>query len=139
MKDYLLTIKYPALLIIINSILGHSLYQVLPAAAGDVIYNLFRIFIIAWAGWLVNKSGMSLGVAAFTGILLLFIDHPVITGGLFIIQSEYQAFYGVLLSFVMFAIVAALVAIIGCLLNRLGGGKAPKPGAQEGTPQSGAP
>ena len=132
MKEYLITIKYPVLLIIINSILGYSLYQVLPATVGDAIFNVFRILIIAWAGWVLNRSGRSLGVAALTGILLLFLDHPVITGGLFIIQSEYQAFYGVLISFVMFAIVAALVAVIGGLLNRSGGGKAPNQALKKG-------
>jgi len=94
-KESLISIKVPVLLIIINSIMGHSLYQMLPDVTGDIVFNIFRTIIIAWAGWLLNKSGRTLGVAAFAGILLLFLDHPVITGSLFIIQGEYQAFYGV--------------------------------------------
>ncbi|MEW8441788.1 MAG: hypothetical protein AB2689_26885 [Candidatus Thiodiazotropha taylori] len=132
MKDYLITIKYPALLIIINSILWHTPYYVIPGIAGDIIFNAFRMILIAWAGWLLGSSGKSFSVAAFTGVILLFLDHPVITGGLFITQGEYQAFYGVLVSFVMFAVVAALVAVIGWWLNRRYGGKAPNQALKKG-------
>lgn len=140
MKEYLITIKFPMMLIIINSILGYFLFQVLPGASSYIIFNIFRAIIIMWAGWLLTRSGRSLSVAALAGVLLLFLDHPVITGSLFIIQGEYQAFYGVLISFVMFAIVAAIVAVIGGLLNRFGGGKAPNQSLKKGRQASpGAP
>ncbi len=118
MKEYFLTIKIPVLLIIINSILWHFLDLGLSDISVAIVFNFFRGMTIAWAGWLLVKSGRGLAGAALAGVILFFLDHPVVTGMLFIIQGESQAFYGVLISFVMFSVVAALFGIIGGLFSR---------------------
>jgi hypothetical protein len=118
-KEYFLIIRIPAVLIIINSILWHFLDQGLSDTFVVIVFNLFRCMTVAWAGWLLIKSGRGLAGAALAGVILFFFDHPVVTGMLFIIQGELQAFFGVLISFVMFAIVAALVGIIGGLFSRI--------------------
>lgn len=97
---------------------------------GDVVFNFLRVAIAFAGGWLlVTAAGAPLRVAALAGILVLAVDHIVMKGGWFLAGeffslsgSEgdgYTVFGGVLISFVMFAPVAALCSWLGGVASRI--------------------
>jgi hypothetical protein len=96
---------------------------------GDVVFNLLRCVIAFAGGWfLVAAAGAPLRVAALAGVLVLAVDHVLLKGS-WSIGSElwshssdgYSAFGGVLISFVMFAPVAALCSWAGGFTARRAG------------------
>ncbi|MEJ2405982.1 MAG: hypothetical protein P8171_17110 [Candidatus Thiodiazotropha sp.] len=112
--SYISAVKFVLLLAALNSVLWHLAQAFFPSAANEILYNIIRVAIEFFAGWLVIRKnvGNLLG-AGFAGVLVSFIDHPVITGTVFIASSEFQAFIGVLISFAMFVWVAMIVGVLG--------------------------
>jgi hypothetical protein len=113
---YLKTIRWPIALAALNSLLAAVIFD---WPWGDVAYNLARLVILLYAAWVLVRAGItSLWVSAFTGLLLFFIDHPVVRGGHFLIADEPMGFYGVLISFVMFAAIPMVVTAVAAYTLR---------------------
>lgn len=85
-----------------------------------VPFNLIRAAIVVYSGWVaVHFEKRGLWRASLVGALVLFVDHPVVVGGIFLVQGEFKAFLGVLVSYFMFVWVAMLLALSGGLFARL--------------------
>jgi hypothetical protein len=121
MKKYLEAIKGPIFFIIINFFLVNSLFSLLPDNYGDAVYNICRIVIIFYAGWLVVRKNIGgTWQSALAGTAIYFIDHVVLKGGMFLVNWLIRpqglglaAFSGVLISFVIFIPLAMLIAALG--------------------------
>lgn len=126
MKKHLEAIKGPIFLIIINFFLVNSLFSLLPDKLGDYAYNIGRITIIFYAGWLVVRKNIAgIWQSALAGTFIYFIDHVVLKGGMFLINwlinprgLGLTAFSGVLVSFVLFVPLAMMIAALGGLYGR---------------------
>ena len=119
MKHYLLALKIVLLLAALNSVASHVLSFLVPETLNTILFNSIRVLLALWAGWLVLAERVgSLWGAALGGALVLFVDHPVVSGGLFLLSGEFGAFLGVLISFVMFVWVAMLFGGFGGLASR---------------------
>jgi hypothetical protein len=125
-KKFLAMMWRPAIYILINFFLINTLFSLLPYGLGDVLYNLGRILIIFYAGWLVIRKGMAtLWYAALAGMFLYFADHVVLKGGVFLLNYLLKpegpglaAFIGVVVSFIMFTPLAMSVGAIGGFFAR---------------------
>jgi hypothetical protein len=119
MKRYLLVLKFVLIVAALNSVVSHLLSSFVPETINTVLFNLVRVSLFIWAGWLVVATRLGgLWGAALGGALVLVIDHPVVTGGFFLVSGEFSAFLGVLISFVMFVWVAMLLGLAGGLASR---------------------
>ena len=105
-----------ALLAIVN-------YFVTSILFGDIGFNAGRLLLAIGGGWyVVSKGGYSLWIAASIGPVIFLIDHVVLTGGHFLLEfliwaepadiSSFQAFLGVLMSFVIFCPVASVISLV---------------------------
>ena len=105
-----------ALLAIINHFVTGYLF-------GDFGFNIGRFVLAIGGGWyVVSRGEHSLWFAASIGPFILFIDHLFLGGGHFLLEflfstdsddgSLFEAFLGVLLSFLMFFPVAAILSLI---------------------------
>ncbi len=124
MKKFLAVMRRPIFLVIINFFLVNTLFSLLPGSIGNVVYNIGRISIIFYAGWLV--AGKKVGGkwhSALAGVVIYFVDHVVIKGGLFLLNYLFKpegaglaAFGGVVASFIMFIPLSMLIGMIGGLV-----------------------
>lgn len=121
MKKYLAVIRWPVFFIVINFFLVNTLLSLLPDNIGDVVYNIGRISIVFYAGWLVVRKNIG-GTwhAALAGTAIYFIDHVVLKGGIFLLNYLIRpqglglaAFSGVIISFVLFIPLAMIIAALG--------------------------
>jgi len=118
MKRYLGIIQFPLAATVINWLL-FPLYDHLPGGSHYIVFNTIRILLWAFAGWrLSHVGGYSLWRSALSGAVLLFIDHPILTGGRFLLQANYMAFGGVVASFIVFCFVPVLISAIGAALGK---------------------
>jgi len=112
--DKILTII--ALLAIVNSFVTSMLF-------GDIGFNAGRVLLAIGGGWyVVSKGGFSLWHAASIGPFILMIDHVVLTGGNFLLEflisakpedvDSFQAFLGVLVSFVIICPIASAISLV---------------------------
>jgi hypothetical protein len=125
-KKFLAVMRRPIFLVIINFFLVNTLFSLMPGSMGTVVYNIGRISIIFYAGWLV--AGKKVGGkwhSALAGIVIYFVDHVVIKGGLFLLNYLFKpegaglaAFGGVVASFIMFIPLSMLIGMIGGLVAR---------------------
>ncbi len=107
---YLSVIKLTRKLIVANFLVGNLILSFLPLGIGVYLFNILRISIIFMAGFLVLKRHVGgLWKAALSGSILLFVDHVILKGGLFLIGYLFRwndqgllAFGGVLVSYTMF-------------------------------------
>jgi hypothetical protein len=126
LKKYLAVIRRPIFFVIINFFLVNTFLAFLPYSLGDILYNIGRISIIFYAGWLVIKKKVGgIGQAALTGAGIYFIDHVLLKGGIFLLNYLLKpqglglaAFGGVLVSFIMFTPLAMLIGAMGGLVAR---------------------
>jgi len=131
MKKYLEAIKGPIFFIIINFFLVNSLFSLLPGNYGDAVYNICRIVIIFYAGWLVVRKNIGgTWQAALAGTAIYFIDHVILKGGIFLVNWLIRpqglglaAFSGVIISFIMFIPLAMIIAALGGAYARIRMGK----------------
>ena len=120
-KKFLTVMSRPAVYLLINFFLVNTLFAILSSDLGDILYNLCRISIIFYAGWLVIRKRLgTVWHAALTGICMYFIDHVLLKGGVFLMNYLLKpeglglaAFSGVLVSFIMFTPLAMLVGAMG--------------------------
>jgi len=126
MKKYLAVIRRPIFFIVINFFLVNTLFALLPNNYGDVVYNIGRITIIFYAGWLVVRKNIGgTWQSALAGTAIYFIDHVVLKGGIFLLNWLIRpqglglaAFSGVIISFVMFIPIAMIIAALGGISAR---------------------
>lgn len=118
-RSYINIIRTPILVIVVNAFGGMVLYDGFPGPWPDIIFNAVRVIATAYAGWLVTRVGrLSVPKAALAGLLLGIIDHVIIKGGWFIFNWEWTAFGGVVISFLMYALVPMLVAALAAILGK---------------------
>ena len=121
MKKYLAVIRWPIFFIVINFFLINTLLSLLPNNIGDLVYNIGRIVIIFYAGWLVVRKKIGgTWQSALAGTAIYFIDHVVLKGGIFLLNWLIRpqglglaAFSGVVISFIMFVPLAMVIAALG--------------------------
>ena len=125
-KKFLTAMSRPAVYLIINFFLVNTLFALLSSGLGDILYNLCRISIIFYAGWLVIRKRLgTVWHAALTGMFMYFIDHVLLKGGVFLMNYLLKpeglglaAFSGVLVSFILFTPLAMLVSAMGGFFAR---------------------
>jgi hypothetical protein len=118
-KNFLKTIRVPVAIVILNGLVGLTIGELLPQTLGDIIFNAVRIGAWCYAGWLVVAIGdRGIWKASFAGLVLFFIDHPIMKGSIFALTAEWMALVGVLASFLMFVFVPMLVAALGGLVAK---------------------
>jgi hypothetical protein len=118
-KNFLKTIRVPVAIVILNGLVGLTIGGLLPQTLGDIIFNAVRIGAWCYAGWLVVAiGGRGIWKASLAGLVLFFIDHPVMTGGAFAFTTEWMALGGVLVSFLMFLFVPMSFAALGGLVAK---------------------
>lgn len=126
MKKFLAVMRRPIFFVIVNFFLVNTLFSLLPNDIGNIVYNIGRISIMFYAGWLV--AGKKVGgkwQSALAGVVIYFVDHVVIKGGLFLLNYLFKpegaglaAFGGVVASFIMFIPLSMLIGMIGGLVAR---------------------
>ena len=126
MKKFVAVMRRPIFFVIINFFLVNTLFSLLPNDIGSIVYNIGRISIMFYAGWLV--AGKKVGgkwQSALAGVIIYFVDHVVIKGGLFLLNYLFKpegvglaAFGGVIASFIMFIPLSMLIGMIGGLVAR---------------------
>jgi len=125
-KKFLAMMRRPAAYLLINFFLVNTLFALMSSGLGDILYNLCRISIIFYAGWLVTRKGLgTVWHAALTGMFMYFIDHVLLKGGVFLLNYLLKpeglglaAFLGVLVSFVLFSPLAMSVGALGGFFAR---------------------
>lgn len=129
MALFLKIIAFPATLLALNYTLLRLLYSYLTAPFGEILFNLVRLVLAAWAGWRVTRYAVAgLKTAAAAGAVLLFVDHVLIRGGSFVVaqllvpewvdNKGFQGFAGVLVSYVMFVWIPVAASTVGGLFGR---------------------
>ncbi len=125
-KRFRAVMKLPLFLTVVNFFLVNTLLGLLPYSIGNITYNILRISIIFYAGWLVVRKKLG-GAwhAALAGILVYFTDHVVLKGGIFLLNHIFKpdgmgltAFSGVIVSFILFLPLAMAVAALGGITAR---------------------
>jgi hypothetical protein len=125
-KKYLAVLRRPIFLIIVNFFLVNTLFSLLPFSIGNITYNIGRISIICYAGWVVtDKKIGGIWQSALAGAVLYFVDHVLIKGGIFLLNYLFKpegpgltAFGGVMISFILFIPAAMFIASVGGILAR---------------------
>lgn len=122
-KRFFAVLRKPIFFLVVNFFLVNTLFSLLPYDLGNIVYNLGRISIIFYAGWIVSKRIGGIWRSAAAGIVLYFIDHVLIKGGIFLLNYLWKpegaglaAFGGVLASFVIFIPLSMLIGMIGGFL-----------------------
>jgi hypothetical protein len=125
-KKYLAVLRRPIFFVLVNFFLVNTLLSLLPNGIGNIVYNIGRISIMFYAGWLI--AGKKVGGkwhSALAGVIVYFVDHVVIKGGIFLLNFLFKpeglglaAFGGVVASFIMFIPLAMLIGMIGGLAAR---------------------
>lgn len=122
-------LKWPLILVVVNFLGGRTFYLMFPEGIGKLLFNAFRVFLIAYSGRIVVKQKVGgLLAASFVGAALLFLDHVILKGGYFLVSGLFDprvsmekgilAFGGVLVSYIMFLPVSMLIGFIGGLSGR---------------------
>ncbi len=104
-------------------------YIIVGGLLGTIGFNIGRVILAAWGGWyIVFKTKSNLWFAALVGIIIMTVDHIILKGGFFLLAQLFWpelvqnkgvlAFYGVLISFVMFAPIVALISLGGGFIGR---------------------
>jgi hypothetical protein len=126
MKKFLAVMRRPIFFVIVNFFLVNTLFSLLPGNIGNVVYNIGRISIMFYAGWLLARKKVGgKWQSALAGVVIYFVDHVVIKGGLFLLNYLFKpegaglaAFGGVVASFIMFIPLSMLIGMIGGLVAR---------------------
>jgi hypothetical protein len=139
-RPFLSAVAAPALVAILNVLLGPpiymllfslavKLYPMLPGSSFVAVMTGVRGALMVWAGQRVVARGVGgRGMAAVAGLLVFALDHLVLKGGMFLLmrclgRGDHElllAFGGVVLSFVMFAPLPALLGLLGGFTAGLG-------------------
>lgn len=119
-------IRVPIIVVIINFLVFALVPGNLTGSVGDVIYNVIRLSMVTYAGWLaVRKGHGTLRTAALVGLLLFAFEHIVLKGGKYLLDTYFyneplqrgvDAFLGVVISFAMWFMLPVVMALIGGLI-----------------------
>ncbi len=111
-------IRIPVLAAILWAIIG----MVTPTISGpiaDAVWAAVRVALFGIAGYLVTRRGtFGLWHAALAGVVVMLADHVLVKGISFVAAWEGGAAFGVVVSFVMFFWVAAIVGALGGIAGR---------------------
>ncbi len=126
MKKSLAVLRRPIFLAIVNFFLVNTLFSLLPYSIGNIVYNIGRISIIFYAGWLVvTKNVGGKWQSALAGAVIYFVDHVLVKGGIFLLNYLFKpegaglaAFSGVVASFIMFIPLSMIIGMIGGIVAR---------------------
>jgi hypothetical protein len=121
-------VRKPLALAAVNFAAWSALSSVSATTVAQPLFNLIRIALMTWAGWLAMRYGLGLMGAAQAAIAVLLVDHLVLKGGTFLVHHALghssvdvpylMAFLGVVISFVLFSPLAAAFGVCGGLLQR---------------------
>lgn len=132
MHAWLKAVRLPALIAAGSFFAWPLTTYVLPGVIATAGFNVTRVSLMVWAGYVAVRVGGSrlLGAAA-AGIAIMVVDHIVLKGGWFLIEyargqtfgdrgpnAYLMAFGGVVVSFVMFTPVADIAGLCGGILGR---------------------
>jgi hypothetical protein len=120
-KKFLAVMRRPAFFLFINFFFVNTLFAFVPWGLGDIVYHIVRISIIFYAGLLVVRKNLGgIRQAAAAGVLMYFIDHVALKGGMFFLNHLFRpggsglaAFSTVIASFILFAPLAMLIGTAG--------------------------
>ena len=121
---YLRALRFPIGIVVANIAVAIAFQEFWPDLAynakfwPDLAHNAVRLVAFAFAGWTLARRGSSIWKSALAGLLLLLLDHVLIKGGWFLLNFEWDAFGGVLISFGMYAFVPLAVAALAGLVGR---------------------
>ena len=123
MKKYLAVMRRPIFFVIVNFFLVNTLFSLLPYDIGNIVYNIGRISILFYGGWLIARKKIGgIWLSALAGTTLYFVDHVVVKGGVFLLNYLFKpagvglaAFGGVVVSFIMFIPLSMLIGMAGGL------------------------
>ena len=101
-------------------------YLIVGGFFGIIALNIGRVMLAVWGGWyIVSKAKSNLWFAALVGVIIMTVDHVILKGGHFLLiqlmwpeKDGADAFGGVLISFIMFAPIAALISLGGGFIGR---------------------
>lgn len=123
-------LRWPLALAFVNYLIWGLTLAAFSVLAASVAFNVSRLAIMVWAGWLVaTRTARGAMAAAFAGVAILVVDHVLLKGGAFLVMhwraddpaeahKLLMAFGGVIISFVMFCPLAALLGCIGWWFGR---------------------
>ena len=118
-REFVYEIRIPVLAAMTWAVLG-MVTTSLTDPVFDTIWEAVRVALVGIAGFLVTRRGkFGLWYATLAGAVVMLADHVVVKGIYFIVVGELVAAGGVLLSYVMFVWVAALVSLLGGLAGRV--------------------
>lgn len=112
--EYLHALRLPIGIVVANVTFG----LVFDEFWSEWAFNAVRLAAVAFAGWTLGRGGSSIWKSAAAGLLLFLLDHVVIKGGWFLLNLEWGAFGGVLISFAMYAFVPLAVAAIAGMVGK---------------------
>jgi hypothetical protein len=123
---YSSVIKRAIIFAIINFIVANFIFTFLPFNLGNILFNVGRLIIIVYAGWLVIENNVGgLWKAALTGPVVYCVDHIIMKGGMFLVMYLFNpkgqgllAFAGVLVSYIMFLPLVLIIGLLGGLYAR---------------------
>ena len=127
MKTFFKTISIPIILAVLN-VVAQYLYAFLPHPIGIIIFNVVRLILSFWAGWLIVSHQVGgLWQAGIAGAVLFILDHIILRGGMFLVliivgklslKFGLMSFGGVIISFLMLVWIPFLIAVIGGYLGK---------------------
>jgi len=124
MKKFTAVMRRPVFFVVINFFLVNTLFSLLPYNIGNIVYNIGRISLIFYAGWLIARRKIGgKWQSGLAGVVIYFVDHVVIKGGIFLLNYLFKpegaglaAFGGVVASFILFIPLSMLIGMTGGLV-----------------------
>jgi hypothetical protein len=126
-KSFLKAIRIPVGFAVIN-VFAQFLYSLLPIPVDVIIFNSVRIALYFWAGLIITSHGLGgLWLSGKAGATLLFVDHVIMRGGMFLflaligkvsVKFGLMSFGGVIVSYLMFVLIAVLLGALGGFSGR---------------------
>lgn len=114
-------IRVPLFMAAVWAVLGIASEALLPSGpAVDAAWLFVRAVIAATAGYFATRGArFGLLAAAIAGALVMLVDHVVVKGGVFLLQGEFRAAAGVVISYIMFVWIAMVLGLVGGVGGKL--------------------
>jgi len=118
---YFGALRVPIVLALANFFILQPVAGLLPRPWSNTVFNALRALIIMLGGWTIVRRGVGgPWAASWAGPAVLFVDHVVLKGGVFLLAavvgrnaSPVLAFAGVLGSYVLYAPVTLALGWVG--------------------------
>jgi hypothetical protein len=112
-------IRIPLLLALLNGIAWSWLGPHISHVSIIAVFNAIRLVLIFWAGALaLEPEEESLLPSAIAGVLVFATDHLLVAGAFFLLDSEFAAALGVLMSFIVLGGPAMLLGALAGVIRR---------------------